>query len=417
MNKLIDGLFEHKLLLQILSVLTAILLWFIVLDMKNPMTTRTLAVPVTSNQEVLEEQNLRIIGTGAPATVDVTVRGRRNKVNLINASEFSVQLDYEQIKTSGQVTVKLGEPVYTGANHVRVISMSPSQFPLKLERITGSTFEIEVQWEGALPEGYKAVNVQVDPNTIVLEDKESLVNRVERVVVNIDATSLDKTSNVTRRVLVLDANGKAISQFDGKNSVNVSYDLVRMLPVSTRAIGTPATDWYLTGYKTNPEQVQVLGRHQALGELTSVQAAEIDISGKEGSFTTELSLKVPEGFTLYGIKPLVKAEVQMEKLVVRDLIVPAASITVLNLDTATRALSFISTEFTVQIKGKADVLAVITPESLLCTLDASALPDGESPVAVRVALPDGVSLMTEPNVQINVAPAETSQNPQESTTP
>ena len=123
MNKLIDGLFEHKLLLQILSVLTAILLWFIVLDMKNPMTTRTLTVPVTSNQEVLEEQNLRVIGTGAPATVDVTIRGRRNKVNLVNASEFSVQLDYEQVKTSGQVTLQLEEPVYTGAKQVRILSM------------------------------------------------------------------------------------------------------------------------------------------------------------------------------------------------------------------------------------------------------------------------------------------------------
>ncbi len=417
MNKLIDGLFEHKLLLQILSVLTAILLWFIVLDMKNPMTTRTLSVPVTSNQEVLEEQNLRIIGTGAPAAVEVTIRGRRNKVNLANASEFSVQLDYEQVKTSGQVTVKLGEPVYSGANHVRVVSMSPSQFPLKLERITGSTFEIEVQWEGELPEGYKAVNVQVEPNTLVLEDKESLINRVERVVVNIDATALDKTSNVTRRVLVLDANGKAISQFDGKNSVTVSYDLVRSLPVVTRVTGTPAPDWYLTGYKTSPEQVQVLGRHQALSELSSVQAAEIDLAGKEGSFTAELSLKVPEGFTLYGIKPLVKAEVQMEKLVVRDLVVPAAAITIENLDAATRALSFISTEFTFQIKGKADALASITPEALVCTLDASTLPDGESPAVVRVALPEGVSLLSEPNVQVSIVPADASQTPQESTEP
>lgn len=417
MNKLIDGLFEHKLLLQILSVLTAILLWFIVLDMKNPMTTRTLTVPVTSNQEVLEEQNLRVIGTGAPATVDVTIRGRRNKVNLVNASEFSVQLDYEQVKTSGQVTLQLEEPVYTGANHVRIVSMSPAQFPLKLERITGSTFEIGVQWEGELPEGYKAVNVQVDPNTIVLEDKESLVNRVERVVVNIDATALDKTSNILRRVLVLDANGKSISQFDGKNSVNVSFDLVRMLPVTSRITGTPAQDWFLTGYKTTPDQVQVLGRYAALAELNGVQAADIDIEGKEGSFTTELALKVPEGFTLYGIKPLVKAEVQMEKLVVRDLVVPAASITVEGLDPTLRALNFISTEFSFQLKGKADVLAAITPESLACTLDASGLPDGESPVPVRITLPNDVTLLGEPNVQVNVVPVDATQPPQETTTP
>ena len=386
-NKLIDGFFEHKLLVQILSVLTAILLWFIVLDNNNPMTTRSISVPINSNIEVLEEHNLRIIGPSAPFTVGLTIKGREKSVSGITPNDFKVFLDYNKITTSGEIDIELDSPEYIGTSNLRIMGMNPAFVTLKLERITGVEFPVQGRWTGELPEGYKAVNVKIDPPTIILEDKESLVNQVEKVIVTIDANSLEKTSNLSRRVLVLDANNKSITQFDGKSSVLISYDLVRTLPVTTKVVGTPIEDWFFKSFRIQPTEVQILGKYEGLSSLTSVQAEDIDITAKEGSYTDDLILKVPEGFTLYGTKPQVQAEIDLEKLLSKDFIIPVTAIEIINKDTAVEdpillQMRYISESTTVTLKGKAKDIETFDASTLRLSIDTSGLTEGEHQVTV-----------------------------------
>jgi YbbR domain-containing protein len=87
-NRLIDNLFEKKMVVRIISILTALLMWFIVLDNENPIEVKIFTIPLTSNVEVLEAQNLRIIGAQPPTTVEVTVKGRRNKISNITSADF-----------------------------------------------------------------------------------------------------------------------------------------------------------------------------------------------------------------------------------------------------------------------------------------------------------------------------------------
>lgn len=414
MNKLIDGLFEHRLLVRVLSVMTAILLWFIVLDNNNPMMTRTISVNISGNPEVLEDNNLRIIGIGAPVTADISIRGRSSQVSEVTSNDFRVVLDYNQTKSSGDVSLSLSEPDYVGKNNIRILSMNPSAVKLRLERITGIEFPVKVRWEGVLPDGFQATNIRVEPSTVRFEDKESLVNRIENVVVILDATSLEKTSNLNRRVLVLDVEGKSIAQFDGKNSVTVSYDLIRTLPVVTKVVGKPAEDWFVTGYQTVPGEVQVLGKFEPLAGLINVQAADIVVDGKEGSFTDDLTLTVPEGFTLYGTKPQVSVEVQMEKLVTREFAIPVERIGVFGHDPISRTLQFLDASVTVSVKGKAQAFETVGMEQLVASLDATALPDGEAEAPVRVVAPDGFSIVGDVRARISLTPVapETAGDPE-----
>lgn len=404
MNKLIDGLFEHKILVRVLSVLTAILLWFIVLDNNNPMMTRTLSVIISANPEVLEDNNLRVIGIGAPVTADVTIRGRSSQVADVTSNDFRIVLDYQQVKSSGDVTLQIGDPDYVGDRNIRLLSMNPTAVKLRLERITGVEFPVKIRWAGVMPDGFQATNIRVEPSTVRFEDKESLVDRIGNVVVILDAAALEKTSGLTKRVLVLDSEGQSITQFDGKNSVTVSYDLVRTLPVETRVAGTPAPDWFVTGFQTVPAQVQVLGKFEALSGLGSVQAETISVDGQEGSFATDLTLTVPEGFSLYDTKPQVKAEVQMEKLVTREFAIPVERIGIFGHDPLSRTLQFLEEAVAVTVKGKAQEFEQIGMEQLMASLDTSNLADGESAVPVRVSAPAGFSVVGEPRIRLSLTP-------------
>ena len=100
MNKLIDRLFEKDLVIKIISVLTAILIWFVVLDSDNPFEERTITVPLTSNVEVLQLKNLQIVGTALPNSIDIKIKGRRHKISGVTANDFKVSIDLSELSES-----------------------------------------------------------------------------------------------------------------------------------------------------------------------------------------------------------------------------------------------------------------------------------------------------------------------------
>ena len=114
MNKLIDRLFEKDLVIKIVSVLIAILIWFVVLDSDNPFEERTITVPLTSNAEILQAKSLQVVGTPLPASVDIKIKGRRHKINGVTAGDFKVSVDLSEVSESGRNIININAPEYFG---------------------------------------------------------------------------------------------------------------------------------------------------------------------------------------------------------------------------------------------------------------------------------------------------------------
>ncbi|NLZ82742.1 MAG: hypothetical protein GX915_03650, partial [Clostridiales bacterium] len=173
MNKLIDRLFEKDLVIKIISVLTAILIWFVVLDSDNPFEERTITVPLTSNVEVLQLKNLQIVGTALPNSIDIKIKGRRHKISGVTANDFKVSIDLSELSESGNNTISVNPPEYFGDQDIIIVGMSPSSLNVKLERKVGKQYPVEVLFTGSLPAGYEVINLRVEPNIAILEEKES----------------------------------------------------------------------------------------------------------------------------------------------------------------------------------------------------------------------------------------------------
>lgn len=406
MNRLIDSLFEKKIVVQILSVLTALLLWFIVLDIENPMEVKTLSVPLTSNSEVLEESNLRITGNNLPSYVDVTVKGRRNKLKNISYKDFSLTLDLSGITTSGLKDVAMPEPVYDGDSPVQVTAVNPSSVALRLERITGVEFPIEVIWTKELPEGYEVVNFSIEPDSVILEDKESVVSKASRVSLSLNPN--DALSSNTKWASVYTEEGKAISQFDGKISVSVRYDIARTLPVSVELKGEPAEEWFMQQYVLTPPSVRVTGKLADLTQLAGISASPIDLTGKSGTYSQTLELKVPQSVSLYKSEKTVQADVTLEKLETGTLSIPLSQIAITGVDDASGVVwSIRDQDFRVSIQAKAADLAAFRLDMATFSVDVSGLVDGEHVVPVQIVMPTTCKLIGTYELTVDGVPPAT----------
>lgn len=414
MNKLIDRLFEKDVVVKVLSVLIAILIWFLVLDQDNPFTERTITVPLTSNVEVLDAKNLQIIGSSIPATVDIRIKGRRKRVDSVSSGDFSVFLDLSEVEGSGIKSVDVGSPEYTGDKDIIILGTNPTAVRLHFERVVGKQYPVTIEFTGSLPEGYQVVNQRVDPGIILIEEKEGTLSRVGKVVALVNLNDLSVTKELVVRATVYDVEGKPMSQFEGKYPAIVSFDLARKLPLVTPIKGKPKTGYYFKEIIPDPSSVLVIGTKNLLDSLSRIEAEAIDIEGKSETFKTELNLIVPQGAALAETSRPVTALVSIDPLSTRTIQFSTNMISIYDSDTTgSFEYAIVHSSVNIPVEGRPELIQDLKADNIKCSISVKDLGEGDHQVPVTVSLPTGVSLRERPSVTVVITAVahETTTNP------
>ncbi|HOP72228.1 MAG TPA: CdaR family protein [Thermoclostridium caenicola] len=420
MNRLIDKLFERDAVAKVLSVLIAILIWFLVLDQENPFTERTITVPLSSNVEVLEARNLQIVGSSIPATVDVRIRGRKKRVDSVSSADFSVFLDLSDVNNSGIQVIRVQPPEYTGDKDIIILGTNPATVRLYFEKIVGKQYPVNIEFTGNLPEGYQIVNQRVDPGIILIQEKEGTLSRIDRVVALVNLNDLSVTKELVVRVTVYDTEGKPMSQFEGKYPAIVSFDLARKLPVTTTVRGKPKAGYYFKEIIPDTSSVLVVGNKDLLDSISRIEAEAVDIEGKSESFRTELKLNVPQGATLADNNGTISVLVNIEPLATRTISFPTSQISIYDSDTSGAfEYAIAAHSISIPVEGRPELLQELDANDIRCSVSVRDLREGEHQVPVTVSLPAGISLRERPTVTvtINATAQETVTKPSTDATP
>jgi YbbR domain-containing protein len=411
MNKLINELFDKDIVVKVVSVLIAIFIWFLIQDQDNPFTERTISVPLTSNVDVLESRNLQIVGGGLPVAVTVKIKGRRQRLDSVTANDFKVTADLSEISESGTHSIEIQPPEYTGNTDIIISGMSPTSFSLRLEKMIGRPYPVNVEFTGDLPNGYAIVNKRVNPDSVIIQDRESTLAKVNKVVVPVDLKDLSVTKDLVIQAVVYDTSGKPMTQYGGKYPAIVSYDIARELPVSVSVAGKPQDGFYFKEIILDTPNVSVIATKEILDSLTKINAEAVNIEGKSGSFITDLSLVMPKGVSLLDIDAPVSASVLIEPLSTRIFTIPTNTITIHDVDTS-GALEYrlSANSFNIVAEGRPEAIEALKLSDIRCSISVRNLREGEHLVPVNISLPAGISLKERVNVRVlieaNIVPEE-----------
>lgn len=402
MNKPNKKLFEKNSVIKAVSVLIAVLIWFLVLDQDNPFEQRILAVPLTTNQQVLDDNNLQLVGTQLPTSVDVKIKGRRNEIMGVTSNDFQVTLDLSEVDDSGTKRIEIGRPEYFGEKDIVIASFNPVSVNLNFERIIGKQYPVVIEKIGKLPEGYEVLNLKVDPTIAILEEKESSINKVNKVIAQINLSEIRDSKEIIKKGIVVDSNGQQMKQFDGAVPLIITFDLVKTVPVSASAKGAPVQDYYLKEIRYSMPSIRVLGNMNLLDSLIKINSEPIDISGRDESFTTPLTLILPQGATaLKEDRDKLSVEIVLEKFLIRDFEILSSRIAIYDSD-ATGAFSYRISDESVKLtlRGKADHLSKIDADDIRLSVSTLGLNPGEHIVPLSVNLPSGIIYAEDINVTI-----------------
>lgn len=164
--------------LKLLALAITVVLWLAVTGQNQPVTLRVAGVQLT----FLKPAGLEI-SNEPPSTVDVVLTGSKDKLDRIGPRDLMATVDLSDQK-AGERVVKLSlDRIKMDLQpDVKIQGVHPATIPIRLEPVIDVSLDVEVKFEGKLPEGYEVRSVNVSPAKIRLRGPADRINALRKAM-------------------------------------------------------------------------------------------------------------------------------------------------------------------------------------------------------------------------------------------
>jgi len=403
----VRDLFKKEVTIKIMSVLIAIIFWLFVNNTSNPFTDRTFSVPLKiENQDYLERNGYILMNINT-TNIDIVVRGRKEALDKVRASDIKVSLDMSQVKSVYDRKLQITPPELDQKD-VKIVSYSPSSIDVMLSRKKSASIPVELKSNITMKPGYVLLNTTYSPNTMPFYLEESIIDSIDKVVANLDIKDLDRDTTAEVQCKVYDKEGKEIPDLtSGLSKVTVKIEVAKEVPVSLVTRGKLAADYIETLRVIEPVKALLTGPADVLSRISEIKTEPVDIDKIEGNYRGTIPLVVPEGVKLVNTPKEITVNINVEKLVTRNIEITQDDISILNAKNDGTLSYDIKTEnLTLQIKGRQEDVNAVRKENMKPAVDVAGLGEGNHRLSLNVILPQQVKLTQQHSVEVIITKNE-----------
>jgi YbbR domain-containing protein len=170
-----------------------VVLWYNVLDKNTtPLETTNVNISLTVlNENSLADKGMGLKDRNFQRNIQLTVKGRKDKINALGKNDFQAQIDLANVKNASDN--ELPVEIVTNKSDITIDSINPRKIKLNIENIVEKTFPIDVKAVGSLAKNYKIINTSIVPDTISVKDFESVIQSISTVRTVVDVNNLTGT--------------------------------------------------------------------------------------------------------------------------------------------------------------------------------------------------------------------------------
>lgn len=332
-EKFKNSKFNRNTAPKLLSLLFAIMLWLVVIDLENPEIEKNIEnVPVMILNEADVTQNGLIVLDRADYYVDVKVKGRRDDVLGVKSSDIRVSADLRGFK-KGVNSVPLDKRIYS--ENVVITDLSQSEIKIVLDQIIEIPKPVAIQIEGNVPAGYTKDDISVAPQEILVRGPESIVNTVAKVYGDLNITDSEVSISKEIPVKPIDNDGNIVNGVTlGKDYVATSVAVYKLkkVPIVYKTTGEIPSDYRLVDVELLTSSVTIKGEKSVIDGIESVETTPIDVNKKTNSFTDTVDLIMPENVETPMLENDIKAKVNIEKMTSKEFRIKVREVPIYNLN-------------------------------------------------------------------------------------
>lgn len=403
---------KNNLGLKVLAVLFAIFLWWTVVNIDDPIGTKTYTVDVTvTNPEVITNAGKSYQIVDDTKNISVTVKARRKVLDEIRRSNIVATADLREMQETS-VPVRVTITGFEG--EYEEVSSNPRNIQVSVENTQKKTFPITTVASGTPRDGYVVGSMTASPKTVDISGPESLVSKISKVVAKVDVSEIAADAAIQVTLVYYDAADNVIEQTlltsnVDKNGVSVSVDVwkTKELTLNFDTSGIkPATGYVFTGIEVEPQVVEVAGNSDVLSGLTELAIDKKALQKSDMTASEEVIVNIneylPEGVSLVDTDAAsVVVRIVLEKAGTKSLRLPTGSITVLNASGELQ-LTYEILEVELTFSGTNEDLENLTTETIIASIDlGNYSEEGTYTVPVKVTQsPSGCTYVEEVQVKI-----------------
>ena len=417
-NKLIKNLG-----LKILALVTAIVLWLIVVNISDPVISTTFSdVPVEIvNASLLSNEGKVYQVLDSTDKISVTVAAKRSILDYLNNSNLHATADVQELnQMDGTIRIRVEANRYN--NQIDSIKSKTEYLKMEIENRKNAQFPIQAVVLGEPTEGYVVGNVGMNQNIVIVSGPESLVSKIDKVKTEVSVEGMSSDVSTNMKLKYYDAQGKLLdhSRLNANiSSVDLDVEILetKEVPIVAKISGTPMEGYGINGEATvEPATVVIAGRSAALNGVDSIQISgeKVNIDELNQDLNVAIKLKefLPDGTALADNKDdgKVVVSVAIERLVTQNVGLPKGQITISDIPQGYVA-EFVTDDEMInfeivgleEVIGNLDISLVTGNISVKTYMQENRITDinkGILVVPVTLNLPEGITLKAPLNISV-----------------
>ena len=301
---------KHNILSWMISIFIAVLIWFFVVSQLNPdMDTRFKNIDIQiTDIEQLTANGLAIV-SGGNETADVKVRGKRNKIVLLEADSFKITASVASITVPGTYNLSYNIDV----PDVSVVSKTPAQISVVIDHISSKTVPATIKFTGDMPKGYILDDYTISPDAIIVKGPQTQLDLIAEAVVNYDLNGRKKSDETTLSYTFYDKNGNVLD-IDGLTVDTPAILLrtqvlqVKTVPLALDIISEGMYSENIVNISMSPKEIEIMGDPSVVSSVNKLVVGSMNLKTMLLSHQTsvEYNVLLPDGIvTDDGIKTAV----------------------------------------------------------------------------------------------------------------
>jgi len=372
---------RNKRFTLVLAFLIAVALWAYVLGEVDPERRITIRnVPIVyTNEAALEDAGL-VITSADHDKVDVSFSARRSIANKISEDDFRAIVNLSGL-TRGDNVVELS---VTRPSSITLDSISPQYITITTENSVSVEKEIEIVYSNQVANKEPMIT-QLSTETVTVSGAESAVDKVDRVVADVDSSRITEESNaITVALVALDEEGEEVTEAHlSETNVTVTAIMMNTKKVSLSVPVKGMESGSITRTIDVPEEVTIKGPSETLEWIDSVECKEIDLTDVYVDSTIDLEPVLPYGVQLAyeSIDPEMRVKVFNASEVSFEFDETDITVTGVNENTT---VTIEDVEIVVTAKGTLSAIGSLTKDDLIITADVTGLYNGSHTVQLNI---------------------------------
>ena len=402
--------------LRLLALAIATILWLVVVNLDDPVMTRNytaIKVSVTNANAITNNgRSYSIIDN--TDIVNVRIQAKRSILNTLRTEDIIVEANMRELSLGTQIPLVVSIPRFEGQYEEAITT--PRNMQVKIEENASKRFPITPKTQGNVRGGYAISSTSVSPETVTLQGPESVINRIDRVVAEVNVSGAAKNTGFPSELVLYAADDSVIDSTlltsnigeDGI-TVNVTINPVKRVPLrfDTSAIEM-REGYYLGNIDYEPQEIQVVSENENIDELKEISIPKEILSmqdlAEKKEIVVDITPYLPKNLHLVeenGGSVIVTIHVEEDGA--KIITIPSGSIQAINVPVGMKWNYGDTEEVTLRITGPEAVLNRLTLDAESVYINLTNFQTvGVHLVPVEVNLPEGTELVNKVVLSVNL---------------